>query len=222
MTTTAPSQAGTFAEYEQYDALGLAELVRRGEVSPRELVLAAIERIDARNPHLNAVIHTLYDDALAAAAEPPGTGAFAGVPFLLKDLVSWYAGAPVRSGSRILDGFVAPHDSEIVRRYRRAGVIIVGKTNTPEFGLTPFTEPELFGPTRNPWDPARTPGGSSGGSAAAVAAGMVPIAGGETAVAPSAFPHRAAASSASSRRAVVTRPARSKGSCGTAPSSNTC
>jgi amidase len=178
MTTTAPAHTSTFAEYEQFDALALAELVRRGEVSPRELVLAAIERIDARNPQLNAVIHTLYEDALAAAAGPPGTGPFAGVPFLLKDLVSWYAGAPVRSGSRILEGFVAPHDSELVRRYRRSGVIILGKTNTPEFGLTPFTEPELFGPTRNPWDPTRTPGGSSGGSAAAVASGMVPIAGG--------------------------------------------
>jgi len=178
VTTSAATPTGTFAEYEQFDALGLAELVRRREVSPRELVQAAIERIDARNPRLNAVIHRLYEDAFAAADGPGGTGPFAGVPFLLKDLVSWYAGAPVRSGSRILDGFIAPHDTEIVRRYRRSGVIILGKTNTPEFGLTPFTEPVLFGPTRNPWDPARTPGGSSGGSAAAIAAGMVPMAGG--------------------------------------------
>lgn len=178
MTNAAPTTTGTFAEYEQFDALGLAELVRRREISPRELVQAAIERIEARNPGLNAVIHRLYDDARATADRPLGTGPFAGVPFLLKDLVSWYAGAPVRSGSRILEGFIAPHDTEIVRRYRRSGVIILGKTNTPEFGLTPFTEPALFGPTRNPWDPTRTPGGSSGGSAAAVASGMVPMAGG--------------------------------------------
>jgi len=100
------------------------------------------------------------------------------ISFLLKDLLSSYAGAPIRSGSRILDGYIAPNDSEMVRRYRRSGVIVLGKTNTPEFGLTPFTEPELFGPTRNPWDTTRTSGGSSGGSAAAVAAGMVPMAGG--------------------------------------------
>ena len=178
MTTTAPAPTATFAEYEQFDGLGLADLVRRREISPAELVRSAIERIEARNPALNAVIHRMYDEALATAAGPTGEGPFAGVPFLLKDLVSWYAGAPVRSGSRILDGFIAPHDTEIVRRYRRAGVIVLGKTNTPEFGLTPFTEPALFGPTRNPWDTSRTPGGSSGGSAAAVASGMVPMAGG--------------------------------------------
>ncbi|HEX6054044.1 MAG TPA: amidase [Gemmatimonadaceae bacterium] len=178
MTTAAASATGTFAEYERYDGLGLAELVRRGEVSPRELVEAAIERIEARNPAINAVVHRMYDEALATAAGPVGDGPFAGVPFLLKDLVSWYAGTPVTSGSRILSRFIAPHDTEIVRRYRRSGVIVLGKTNTPEFGLTPFTEPALFGPTRNPWDLSRTPGGSSGGSAAAVASGMVPIAGG--------------------------------------------
>jgi amidase len=178
VATAAPTPSSTFAEYDRYDALGLAELVRRREVSARELVVTAIERIDALNPQLNAVIHRFYDDALAAADAPPGDGSFAGVPFLIKDLLSWYAGAPSRSGSRILDGFIAPHDSEIVRRYRRSGVIIVGKTNTPEFGLTPFTEPALFGPTVNPWDVSRTSGGSSGGSAAAVASGMVPMAGG--------------------------------------------
>lgn len=178
VSATAPASPGTFAEYDRYDALGLAELVRRREVSPRELVETAIARIEALNPQLNAVIHRLYDDARAAADAPLADGPFAGVPFLLKDLLSWYAGAPARAGSRILKDFIAPLDSEIVRRYRRAGVIIVGKTNTPEFGLTPFTEPALFGPTRNPWDPSRTSGGSSGGSAAAVASGMVPMAGG--------------------------------------------
>ena len=97
---------------------------------------------------------------------------------MLKDLLSWYAGEPTSSGSRLYQGWVAPHDTEMVKRYRRAGVIVVGKTNTPEFGLTPFTEPELFGPAKNPWDTTRTTGGSSGGSAAAVASGMVPWAGG--------------------------------------------
>ena len=178
MASPAPTSSSTFAEYDQYDGLGLAELVKRGDVSPRELALTAIERVDALNPTLNAVIDTLYDDALATANAGPGNGPFAGVPFLIKDLLSWYAGEPVRSGSRLLENFIAPHDSELVRRYKRAGVVILGKTNTPEFGLTPFTEPELFGPTRNPWDPTRTSGGSSGGSAAAVASGMVPLAGG--------------------------------------------
>jgi amidase len=174
----AQTPSSTFAEYDRYDGLGLAELVKRGDVSARELALTAIERIDALNPQLNAVIHQLYDDGLKTAGAPQGDGPFAGVPFLLKDLLSWYAGAPIRSGSRLLDGFIAPMDSEIVRRYKRSGVVILGKTNTPEFGLTPFTEPELFGPTHNPWDLTRTSGGSSGGSAAAVAAGMVPLAGG--------------------------------------------
>ena len=178
MAVTAPTSSSTFAEYDRYDGLGLAELVKSGEVSARELALAAIERIEALNPRLNAVIHKLYDDGLKAASAVQGDGPFAGVPFLLKDLLSWYAGAPIRSGSRLLDGFIAPMDSEIVRRYKRSGVVILGKTNTPEFGLTPFTEPELFGPTHNPWDLTRTSGGSSGGAAAAVAAGMVPLAGG--------------------------------------------
>lgn len=177
MTTAAAAAPSTFAEYDRYDALGLAELVRRREISPQELVRTAIDRVERLNPELNAVIHRMDDVALAAAASPVGDGPFAGVPFLLKDLLSWCAGQPVRSGSRILNGFIAPFDSEIVRRYRKAGVIILGKTNTPEFGLTPFTEPALFGPTRNPWDPTRTSGGSSGGAAAAVASGMVPMAG---------------------------------------------
>jgi amidase len=165
-------------DYSQYDGLGLAELVRTGQVTPRELVTAAIDRIDAHNPALNAVIHHMHDAALRLADGPLPDGPFRGVPFLLKDLLSWYAGEPTSSGSRLYRGWVAPHDSEVVRRYRAAGLIVVGKTNTPEFGLVPFTEPERFGPTRNPWDPARTTGGSSGGSAAAVASGMVPMAGG--------------------------------------------
>jgi amidase len=164
-------------DFSQHDALSLAELVRAKQVSARELVTDSIERIESLNPKLNAVIHKMYDRALKEA-DAPRDGPFAGVPFMLKDLLSWYAGEPTASGSRYLKGWIPPYDTEIVRRYRRAGVIVVGKTNTPEFGLTPFTEPEAFGPAHNPWDLSRTTGGSSGGSAAAVASGMVPWAGG--------------------------------------------
>jgi amidase len=165
-------------EYTAYDATGLAELVSQGSASSRELVDAAIARIERYNPRLNAVIHPMFAEARERSQGALGNGPFAGVPFLLKDLLAWYAGEPITSGSRLFQRFVAPHDSEIVKRFRAAGVITLGKTNTPEFGLVPFTEPELFGPTRNPWDTTRTPGGSSGGSAAAVAAGFVPMAGG--------------------------------------------
>ena len=168
----------TFPEYSAHDATALAQLVRDRQISPKELVTAAIERIEAHNPALNAVVHRMYDAALATADGPLPDGPFRGVPLLLKDLLSLYAGEPLTNGSRLFQGWVPPHDSEIVRRYRAAGVIVVGKTNTPEFGLVPFTESELLGAAHNPWDTSRTTGGSSGGSAAAVASGMVPVAGG--------------------------------------------
>ncbi len=164
--------------YLGHDGLGLAELVRTRQVTPAELVATALARIDRLNPGINAVIHRMDAQARAAAQGSLPDGPFRGVPFLVKDLIAEVAGEPFRSGSRFFRDFVAPHDSELVRRYRAAGFVIAGKTNTPEFGLTPTTEPELFGPTRNPWDLTRTAGGSSGGSAAAVAAGLVPIAGG--------------------------------------------
>jgi amidase len=167
-----------FPEYDRLDGLALARLVREGEVTPRELVEAALARIERRNPPLNAVIHRMDGSALEAAARGPGDGPLAGVPFLFKDLGQLVRGEPFRAGSRFLRDFVPGHDSELTLRYLRAGLVPVGKTNTPEFGLTPYTEPELFGPARNPWDPARTTGGSSGGSAAAVAARMVPVASG--------------------------------------------
>jgi amidase len=172
-----PGMSG-FADYEQHDATGLAELVRRGEVSPAELVEAAIERIEARNPKLNAVVHTSFERARAQAAEPGSLaqGPFRGVPFLLKDLKAYDAGQPSSGGSRLFAERRASKDDELVRRFKAAGLIICGRTNTPELGILGVTEPELFGPTRNPWDPARTPGGSSGGSGAAVASGMVPAA----------------------------------------------
>ncbi|HEY8165534.1 MAG TPA: amidase, partial [Gemmatimonadaceae bacterium] len=165
-------------EYSSHDALSLAQLVRSGQVSARELVTDAIERIESLNPRINAVVHRMYDRALKEADAPKKGGPFDGVPFMLKDLLSWYAGEPMTSASRLFKGWIPPRDTEMVRRYREAGVIVIGKTNTPEFGLLPYTEPELFGPTVNPWDVTRTTGGSSGGSAAAVASGMVPWAAG--------------------------------------------
>ena len=166
-----------FPEYTRYDGLGLAELVRRKQISPLELIDAALARADLVNPAINAIIHRM-DDQARRDALTPGDGPFAGVPFLVKDLVQQIKGVPMRSGSRFFRDFVSDHDTELYARFRRAGLIPIGKTNTPEFGLTPYTEPELFGPTRNPWNLAWTPGGSSGGSAAAVAARIVPLAGG--------------------------------------------
>lgn len=165
-----------FPEYDRYDGLGLAELVRKGEISPAELVEEAIRRIEAINPQINAVVHPMYDLARQQVQQGLPDGPFRGVPFLLKDLLVHYAGVPTTSGSRFFRDFIPDHDSEIVRRYRQAGVVILGKTNTPELGLVPYTEPVLFGPARNPWDLSRTTGGSSGGSGAAVAARLVPIA----------------------------------------------
>lgn len=164
------------SEYARYDALGLGRLIRSREISPIELVEWVIDAIERLNPSLNAVVCRLDEDARRAARRPLPEGPLAGVPMLLKDLLSPYAGQPFTSGSRLHKGFVPDCDAELVNRYRAAGLIIAGKTNTPEFGIMPVTEPELFGPCHNPWDLNRTPGGSSGGSAAAVAAGIVPLA----------------------------------------------
>jgi amidase len=158
------------------DATAQAALVRKKEVKPIELVDAAIERIERVNPQINAVITPMYDEARAAANSELPDGPFTGVPFLLKDLLAAYAGVRMTSGSVFLKDFVPDHDSELVARYKRAGLVVVGKTNTPEYGIMPTTEPALFGPSRNPWDTTRATGGSSGGSAAAVASGMVPFA----------------------------------------------
>ena len=171
MTTTSPA-----IEMAALDAVAQAELVRRGEVTPAELTEWAIERIEELNPTLNAVITPIYDQALAAAAATSIDWPLAGVPYLVKDLIAEVAGVPFSEGSRFLRGHVSHFDSEIVLRLRRAGLVIVGKTNTPEFGMTPTCEPVLHGPTRNPWDTARSTSGSSGGSAAAVASRMVPMA----------------------------------------------
>jgi Asp-tRNA(Asn)/Glu-tRNA(Gln) amidotransferase A subunit family amidase len=165
-----------FADYERYDGLGLAGLVRGGEVKAEEMLEAAIERVDALNPALNAVVTRLYDQARAALAAGLPAGPFTGVPYALKDLGALYTGAVTSYGSRLFAGAVADHDSEYTVRLKRAGLVILAKTNTPEMGLAPSTEPRLFGPTRNPWNRAHSAGGSSGGSAAAVAGGMLPMA----------------------------------------------
>jgi amidase len=163
-------------ELRWVDGLGQAELVERGQVSPVELVEAAIQRIERLNPALNAVVVPAFDRGLEAAVRGPGGGPFAGVPYLLKDLCVEWDGVRFTEASRFLRDNVSRHDQELTIRLRRAGLVLLGKTNTCEFGLLPTCEPALFGPTANPWDTSRTPGGSSGGSAAAVAAGMVPMA----------------------------------------------
>ncbi len=179
-------------DYPSYDGLGLAQLVHSGEVRAEELLEAAIAQNERLNPHLNVVIRPMYEEARQVVRSDLSHGPFRGVPFLLKDLLSVYAGVPRSAGSRLLVGHTPQYDSELVRRYRAAGLVMMGKTNTPEFGLLPYTEPECFGPTRNPWDLSRIPGGSSGGSAAAVAAGIVPRLVEATVAAPSAFPRRVA------------------------------
>jgi|YelNatPaOPRAMG01_1025707.scaffolds.fasta_scaffold28834_4 amidase len=163
-------------ELIRMDATRMAELVRQKQVKPLELVDAAIERIERLNPTLNAVITRTYERAREAAQGNLPDGPFRGVPFLLKDLLASLAGVRLASGCAFLRDFVPDHDSELVARLKRAGFIFLGKTNTPELGIVPTTEPLLFGATRNPWNLERTTGGSSGGSAAAVAAGMVPAA----------------------------------------------
>lgn len=163
-------------DLDRYDGLGLAELVRRREVSPVELLDATIARVEMRNPAVNAVIHRMDEEARRAIAAGLPAGPFTGVPYLLKDLGALYAGTPTTSGSAFFRDAVADHDSEIVRRLKRAGLVIFGKTNTSEFGLSTSVEPRLFGATRNPWNQAYSAGGSSGGAGAAVAAGMLPMA----------------------------------------------
>mgnify|MGYP006269972015 CR=1 FL=1 len=165
-------------DFATLDATAQAALVRTGEASPLELVDAAIARIEAVNPTINAVIHERFDRARAEATGPLPDGPFRGVPFLLKDLTTFSEGDPHHGGTRFLKeaGYVADRDDEVTRRLRAAGLLFVGRTNAPEFGTTITTEPEAYGATRNPWNLEHSTGGSSGGSAAAVAARLVPAA----------------------------------------------
>ncbi len=163
-------------EYMSHDATGLAQLVEQKEVTPAELLELARKRRDEVNPKLNAVVIDIDKEADAQAAGQL-SGPFAGVPFLLKDLSQEYKGYPTTFGSRALQNWIAEEHSLTTQRFLDAGLVIFGKTATPELGAKGITEPELWGPCRNPWDTSRTPGGSSGGSASAVAAGIVPAAG---------------------------------------------
>jgi amidase len=169
------AQPVTLARMDPHlDATAQAELVRTGEVSPKELAESAIQSIEALNGDLNAVIHPLFEEALAT---DPSDGPFRGVPFVVKDLGPAVAGTPHHEGMRFLKeaGFRDDADSWLTERFRAAGFVFVGKTNTPELGILPTTEPEAYGPSRNPWSRDHSSGGSSGGSATAVASGMVAV-----------------------------------------------
>ena len=164
-----------FPEYDALDGLGLAALIRSGQISATDATNAALARIATRNPALNAVVRVLEAEARASLSAIPADAPFAGVPMVIKDLQALVRGVPTSHGTRPLQAVIPDHDSELVARYRAAGAVFVGKANTPELGLTPFTESEALGPARNPWDITRTTGGSSGGSGAAVAARIVPM-----------------------------------------------
>jgi amidase len=165
-----------FENYAAHDALGLAELIKRRDVSAAELLDTALARLEAVNPKINALAHKYEEIARRQIAAGLGGGPFAGVPFMEKDLYANVAGAPITNGSRAWLGYVADEDSELVRRHRQAGLVIFGSTTSPELGLTPTTENKVQGDTRNPWKLDRIAGGSSGGAAAMVAAGVVPMA----------------------------------------------
>jgi amidase len=162
-------------EYASYDALGLAELVRRRHVSAAELRDLGMRAIELLNPTLNAVVATMPEEAEASLERLTPVAPFAGVPFLIKDIGAAYRGVPSEAGCRLMKGHISPHDSELAKRYKRAGLIAIGRTTTPEIGNNVSTESLATGPTRNPWNIAKSPGGSSGGSAAAVAAGIAPM-----------------------------------------------
>ncbi|MCD7036022.1 amidase [Metabacillus sp. GX 13764] len=164
-------------EYKSYDGLGLAALIESREVSAEEILAAAIESIEQHNPGLNAVINKMYAQAEETLKEPLPEGPFKGVPILLKDIIQEIEGEKISSGSKVFHNYRAKRDSNYVKSIRNTGAVITGQTNVPEFALLGITESVYHGPARNPWNSGHTPGGSSGGSASAVASGMVPIAG---------------------------------------------
>jgi amidase/6-aminohexanoate-cyclic-dimer hydrolase len=167
---------GLAAEYDRYDALGLAELIRKKELTPLELLAAVRQRVEALNPKLNSFCHLFFDKAEAQIRQGLPNGPLSGVPFALKDLGAYLTGTITSAGSRVWKDSAATFDSTLVTRYKNAGLVIFGKTNSPELGLTTTTESVLYGITRNPWNLERTAGGSSGGSAAAVASRIIPAA----------------------------------------------
>jgi amidase len=166
----------SLSDYTSYDGLGLAQLVRQKEVSPTELADAAFAAIDKVNPKTNSVLQRLREQSTDAIASGLPHGPFAGVPFLIKEIILHAKGVRCDMGSKLSQGFVPASDTELMARFRRAGLVLIGTTQTPEFGYNPTTETTLFGPVHNPWDVGRSAGGSSGGSAASVAAGIVPLA----------------------------------------------
>jgi len=162
-----------FSEYSEYDAVGLAQLIKSGQVSAQEVQQVARQAILAVNPNLNALVGGLFEEALPSSTSGP----FAGVPFAIKDLALHAAGVKIGMGSRLAgEGIVFPHDTNMMARFKQAGLVTLGRTATPEFGFNATTEPLSNGPTRNPWNPSRSTGGSSGGSAALVAARAIPLA----------------------------------------------
>jgi amidase len=163
--------------YKDYDGLGLAELIKKKEIQPKEALEEAISAVEKDNPKLNAVINRFYERAEKEAEKVHMSGTFAGVPMLLKDIAQEVEGEKITSGSKALQSYRAKKDSVYVQQVRKTGAVFIGQTNVPEFALMGITEPQFYGPARNPWNLNHTPGGSSGGSAAAVASGMVPIAG---------------------------------------------
>jgi amidase len=165
-----------FSEYDQYDGLGLAALVRQGDVTAEELLDEAIVRTEQVNGELNAVVYKFYDQARQTIAKGLPDGLFTGVPFLIKDLHQLIEGCPLSNGSNMYRNDIADHDSTLVARYKDGGLVIFGRTNSPELGLMPVTEPKAYGASRNPWNTKLTPGGSSGGASAAVSAGILPVA----------------------------------------------
>ncbi|MBT4644544.1 MAG: amidase [Deltaproteobacteria bacterium] len=165
-----------FSEYSNYDGLGLAELVKKGEVSPRELADTALDALERLDPKLKAITYLMADYAAKIINEGLPQGPFTGVPFLVKDLISSIAGYPTNCGSRLYQGWTRDFNSEMINRFNRAGLVTIGRTNTPENGISASCEPVANGPSHNPWNLDHITGGSSGGSAAAVAAGIVPVA----------------------------------------------
>jgi amidase len=161
------------SEYRKYDAVGLAHLIKSGQVSAQEVQEIARQALLAVNPTLNALVGGLFEEPLSASP----TGPLAGVPFVFKDLSLHAAGIRTGLGSRLTgEGIVFPHDTDLMTRFRQAGLVALARTATPEFGFNATTEPVVHGPTRNPWDPSRSTGGSSGGSAALVAVRAIPVA----------------------------------------------
>ena len=165
-----------FEEYRTHDPISLAELIAKGEVSPEEVLETTIARAEQVNPSINAIVHKQYEQARKAVAAGLPEGPLRGVPYLIKDLGFFETGEPATYGSRLFEDFIADHETAYVTRCKKAGLVFIGRSASPEFGLNPNTEPRLYGSCHNPWNLEYSAGGSSGGAAAAVSAGILPVA----------------------------------------------